>query len=284
MMAFSGQFHGYEELQIYTKYVKITLMTQIQKRFIALLCACVLVAVSFLLWTNVVSGAVSLRMWNTLLATVQEVSPEMRGVEEKSAVMHAAAPQAFVAASVAMELLPQQLQETVSKTPENTRKDNEWSQWELRQWFTLSIPSIGVRTSVSLPSRRYWDAKQWQLLEEQMQIGLLYGATAYPHSAVPGHKGTVIISGHSSPPDSRAEENAFGNLFARLPEIQEGESIILVMGNDVVRYRVDHTEIVHPDATVILQQQQDESLLKLITCFPIGTTRSRYIVTAVLEE
>jgi len=156
--------------------------------------------------------------------------------------------------------------------------------WEVRKLYTLSIPEIGVRVPVSVPSRRYWDAKAWDLLEEQMQVGLLDGAVAYPHSADPGALGTLIVAGHSSPPTELAAASAYGNVFAKLPSLTEGDEIHVQIGNRSNVYRVQRTEIFTASDTYILAQQDDEKLLKLITCYPIGTSKDRWVITAVLEE
>ena len=168
--------------------------------------------------------------------------------------------------------------EVVHKSP--PEEINELTQWELQNAWGISIPSLSVRAPILLPSMRYWSAQQWELLEEQMQIGLNHGAVAYPHSASPGNNGSLIVAGHSSPPDEKARNSAFGSLFAKLPDITIGEEIEVVSGGETVRYKVEAKNVVSPKTTTILEQQNDESVLKLITCFPVGTTRNRMIITA----
>lgn len=156
----------------------------------------------------------------------------------------------------------------------------ELEQWELVNAWGISIPSLSVRAPILLPSMKYWSTQSWDLLEQQMQVGLNHGAVAYPHSVNPGRDGSLIVAGHSSPPDEKSADSAYGSLFARLPEIEIGEEVEVMSGGEVVRYRVDSKEVVSPKATSILQQQPDESVLKLITCYPVGTTRDRMIITA----
>jgi len=167
--------------------------------------------------------------------------------------------------------------ERILKSPEQ----KELEQWEVERWLTLSIPQLDLRVPVYLPSRRFWDARQWDLLEEQMQVGLLNGATAYPHSVGPGTAGSVIIAGHSSPPNERAEESKYGHMFASLPNIERGDTITITSNGTLVTYEVVRTGIVEPTDTEILVQQTDKSLLKLITCYPVGSTKNRFVVTAV---
>jgi LPXTG-site transpeptidase (sortase) family protein len=152
---------------------------------------------------------------------------------------------------------------------------------ELRPFGVLSIPKIGVHAPVFLPDRTFWDAQQWESLEEQMQSGLAQGAVAYPHSVRPGENGSVIIAGHSSPPDERAQQSAYGHLFRRLPELVEGDVItVLQTDGSYIDYAVRTTKIVPATETDILQQRDNKAILTLITCYPIGTTRDRWVVTA----
>ena len=160
-------------------------------------------------------------------------------------------------------------------------QETELQKWGLGPVYTLSIPKIGIRASVYQPARTYWDDREWNLMEEQMQVGLSYGAVAYPHSVQPGRRGTVIIAGHSSPPDERAQQSAYGWLFRKLPDLQEGDTISILRGESFVDYTIESIAIVSSSATEILVQQSRQSILKLITCYPIGTTKERWVVTAV---
>ncbi|MDD5026601.1 MAG: sortase [Candidatus Peribacteraceae bacterium] len=160
----------------------------------------------------------------------------------------------------------------------------ELKQWGLSKRYELSIPSISLHASVYVPDRRYWDAQQWDLLEQQMQVGLLHGAAAYPHSVLPGGAGAVIIAGHSSPPNAQARLSAFGTLFARLPDLSVGDTVALLREGQTITYRVTGRSVVEATATEVLSQPDSGSMLKLITCYPIGTDAKRLIVTAELVE
>lgn len=161
---------------------------------------------------------------------------------------------------------------------------SELDKWELSPVWNLRIPSLGIRTPVLLPSMKFWSVQAWDMLEEQMQVGLNHGAVAYPHSAAPGTVGSLIVAGHSSPPDEKSEASPYGHLFATLPDIAVGQDIEFVQGGEVVRYTVESKNVVSPQSTDILLQQNDESILKLITCYPVGTTKNRMIITAKKVE
>jgi LPXTG-site transpeptidase (sortase) family protein len=146
---------------------------------------------------------------------------------------------------------------------------------------SLSIPKINVRAPVLLAERTLWDTRSWELLEERMQDALVYGTVAYPHSVLPGQQGNLIVAGHSSPPDLRAGESQFGDVFHRLPELQVSDVITLLQPDGgYADYVVRSTKVVSASETEVLKQDHRGSILTLITCYPIGTTKDRWIVTA----
>lgn len=259
-------------------------MTSTHKRVLLTVIAAFLCVFSIVLWTIVVGR--NMRVSSTPASVVADRTAE-----------HAAAPliaeddeQADVAEPLPEEgsveqdkvLIP--LTETQEAQEEPSAQRLELKQWGLSKRYELSIPSIGLHTAVYVPDRRYWDARQWDLLERQMQVGLLQGAAAYPHSAAPGGAGALIIAGHSSPPSEQARLSAFGTLFSRLPDLSVGDTVALLMDGRTITYRVTGRSVVEATATEVLSQPDEGSMLKLITCYPIGTDARRLIVTAELVE
>ena len=157
---------------------------------------------------------------------------------------------------------------------------SELTQWELQRAWGISVPTLGIRAPVLLPSQKYWSSRAWDLMEEQMQVGLNYGTVAYPHSVAPGGNGSLIIAGHSSPPTEASKRSIYGDVFAQLPAINIGEDVTISSGGRSITYTVEDKIIVKPSEVSILEQQDDESLLKLITCYPVGTTKNRMIIIA----
>lgn len=178
------------------------------------------------------------------------------------------------------ELLPERFASPEGQQHAAPAESDELLQWGIAQRNSLAIPSIALSVPVFQPDRTFWDRHDWATLEEQMQIGLLHGATAYPHSVLPGEQGVLIIAGHSSPPDHRAQGSAFGRIFERLTELRKGESVLVTDDEETFRYRVTDTMIVDAGSTDILRQEKDRSLLKLITCYPVGSDAKRFIVIA----
>ncbi|MBM3230944.1 sortase [Candidatus Peregrinibacteria bacterium] len=262
-------------------------------RKIAYSLALIAIVVSCFVWTELVRYQVQARLLlNVALQQIQEgteprdVTPEVSEQphvnSEHTMATHAAATD--VSASVVTEVFPVPEVDPI-QPPSSAAPADELAEWEIRRAWSISIPSLGIRAPVFLPSDKYWSARAWDLLEEQMQIGLGYGSVAYPHSASPGARGALIIAGHSSPPDNRSANSPYGKLFATLPEISDASEIVVKRGDDAFTYVVQSTEIVSAQTTSILAQDvNDGRLLKLITCYPVGTTTNRFVVTARLKQ
>ena len=243
-----------------------------QKKRSAWLCACTSLAFSLLIWTAVVS--------RIALGTFPDQ-------------VHSAAPSLLEGVIRGMGDSMHDLTGSILETPvvdESPRlhddshggdtAGDEAADWGIAQKYTLSIPAISMRAPVQVPSRTYWDARKWSLLEQQMQVGLRNGVVAYPHSPEPGERGSLIIAGHSSPPDALAADSDYSDIFARLPELTMGDKISVNHDGLAVRYEVTGSTIVSPSHTEILRQQTEKGVLKLITCYPVGTTKDRMIITA----
>jgi LPXTG-site transpeptidase (sortase) family protein len=267
-------------------------MIQHQKRSIAYVLAVLSIVLSLFLWAGIVRSFMAPLAQVTgedTPAAPEPVSSSGGSLPSGDTGMHAVTPMRSA------PLMPP-LHFAGSATPVSTdrgstsssvadqQKSDELAQWEIRELATLSIPSLSIRSTVFLPSRRYWDAHDWETMERQMQVGLLYGVVSYPHAVLPGANGTIVIAGHSSPPNDRARESRFGTIFASLPAIEPTVQIILRTGSETVTYAVVDTRIVPAGDTTILVEQKEESLLKLITCYPIGSTKDRFVVIAKRVE
>ncbi len=266
-------------------------MKQIQKIAVLSTVCAIALAASFVSYTEIVTELVVRNL--DALNSVQLISATNEAVSREEKPLHEAEEKAVTSvhySASSVPIVPTSSEPDKSETTSILDKiflkqeEKELQQWGISQWLTVSIPSVSVRAPVYLPSKEYWDSREWVMLEQQMQVGLLYGTTAYPHSVNPGGIGTIYIAGHSSPPNERASESAYGSVFARLPELKYGDKITIGHGADITRYKVIRTQIVSAADTEILAQQSGRSILKLITCYPVGTVRQRMIVTAETEE
>jgi len=250
------------------------MLTHKQKAFAAYFLAIIDLFLSLVLWTRVLA--------------VQQVTP-LSPVEEQTVILQASEPvttdnsaqqKAIHRAAPAFAEVSKKSEQEPVDLPESPKPVDERTQWGLTRRYALSIPSLSVHVPVFVPERTYWDARQWDLLEQQMQIGLLYGAVAYPHSVTPGARGALIIAGHSSPPTARAEESAFGRVFAHLPDLRVGDEIVVRFGTTSVSYTVEDKQVVSARNTSILANDGEEPLLKLITCYPVGSVKDRMVIIA----
>lgn len=153
------------------------------------------------------------------------------------------------------------------------------------QTGTLSYDRLGVTAPIGKPSLLSWEQRNWRQLEDQLQFLLLNGVAAYPHSVLPGERGRLIIAGHSSPPTMEAIGSPYEQIFSTLPDAKIGDVITVrdASGNEYT-YVVTKTQIVPATYTQILLQDKKARELLLFTCYPVGTTRERFVVWAEMTE
>lgn len=165
---------------------------------------------------------------------------------------------------------------------ERPGEGNEWG--VAFSVYRLSYPDLGIADApVARPSMKFWAKQEWDKLEEQLQFALRTGLTVYPHSPSFGRPGNTVVAGHSSPPPA-AEEGSASRLFASLPSAEKGDRIELKRGNRTLEFEVTETRVVPPGDVSVLLQRDDRTELTLITCYPVGTIQSRFIVRAKLVE
>lgn len=169
----------------------------------------------------------------------------------------------------------------------NTISDQSLSyKWEvsLNTGF-LSYPDLNISAPIGKPSITHWKNRNWRALENQMQYGLMHGLVVYPHSPEPGGKGRMIVAGHSSAPTLESLGSPYEDVFASLPNAEIGDRIEVRKGESIPSmYEVYETQIVSPTHTTILLQDPKVRDLILFTCYPVGTTRERFMVKAKLIE
>lgn len=104
-----------------------------------------------------------------------------------------------------------------------------------------------------------------------------------PGSALPGERGNVFVTGHSSLPQFFSADN-FQTIFANLPNLKVGDEITLSAAGQDFKYGVENLKIINPNQTeVINPPDQDGRYLTLMTCVPPGFNTKRLIVLAKLR-
>lgn len=105
-----------------------------------------------------------------------------------------------------------------------------------------------------------------------------------PGSALPGEKGNVFITGHSTLVQLYKQGNYKG-IFSRLPELKRGDEIDIEALGTRYQYLIEGMRIVEPkDTSVVEPPDKNGRYLTLMTCVPPGFNTKRLIVLARLKE
>jgi LPXTG-site transpeptidase (sortase) family protein len=103
-----------------------------------------------------------------------------------------------------------------------------------------------------------------------------------PGSALPGEKGNVFVTGHSSLPQPMGSKHAW---FVNLPNIKKGDNIYLNAAGQQFNYVVEGLKIVDPKDTSVLNPPDARGrYLTLMTCVPPGFNTKRLVVLAKLKS
>lgn len=142
----------------------------------------------------------------------------------------------------------------------------------------LIIPKMEKNIPIVRPSMDALMKEDWKQFELDIQTALHDGVVHYPGSARPGQPGNFFLTGHSSyyPWD----DGKYKDVFARLSELNPGDTYMVYYGGDRHTYRVTAKKEVKPSDVTVLDQPTDKRLATLMTCTPVGTTLRRLIVTA----
>lgn len=139
----------------------------------------------------------------------------------------------------------------------------------------LSIPKL----EVSVPLI-------WSQSPDDFTADLEKGVIHYPGTAYPGQLGLAYISGHSS--NYIWSQSAYSHVFSRLNELKAGDEFFISLtraeGDKIsLRYVVfDRREFRPEDQTQFSPVVFGESEVYLSTCWPLGSTAKRMVVSARL--
>lgn len=147
-------------------------------------------------------------------------------------------------------------EQTFSYFVSNSRRENKPAYDE----FTISIPSIKIDHA-----KVFVDSNNFSKALAQL-----------PGSALPGEKGNLFISGHSSLSEALSIQNS---VFAKLPDVKKGDIIEVFAQKTKFKYRVISIKIVDPkDVSVIAPINEMGRFISLMTCVPPGLNFKRLIV------
>jgi sortase A len=147
-----------------------------------------------------------------------------------------------------------------------------------------TAPTRSTQTAGHLPQNRLIIPKLkidapiiWEVTENEILERLKDGVAHYKGTNLPGENGNVFITGHSS--NFWWAEGNYKQIFALLDELEIGNKIYITYDKTLYIYQVEEKKIVNPTQIETLSPA-DHSVLSLMTCYPIGTTINRLVVTA----
>lgn len=133
--------------------------------------------------------------------------------------------------------------------------------------YELSIPSLNLDNLKVIVDTNDFDQSLAQL----------------PGTALPGEKGNVFITGHSSLPQLFRPGN-YQAIFAELPKIKKGDQINIKAGGQRFTYVVEGLRVVSPEEVWVINPPDNNGrYLSLMTCVPPGFYFKRLIVLAKLS-
>ncbi|MCL5407174.1 MAG: class D sortase [Patescibacteria group bacterium] len=130
----------------------------------------------------------------------------------------------------------------------------------------LVVPKIGVNAPIL-----------WNVNEDQVNDKLLEGVVHFKGTALPGQKGNIFITGHSS--YYSWVVSPYKDVFSLLEKLSTGDKIYIQYQGNTFTYVVSNTKVVSPNELSVLDQTPDFNLT-LMTCVPVGTNLNRLIVTS----
>lgn len=109
----------------------------------------------------------------------------------------------------------------------------------------------------------------------EVSLGLESGLIHINGTALPGEKGNIYVTGHSS--NYIWAKGEYNSIFATLDQLIVGDLIYVKFSGETYVYKVTGQRVVVPTDLSVFGQS-DQSKLTLVTCWPIGTSLKRLVV------
>ena len=141
----------------------------------------------------------------------------------------------------------------------------------------IVIPTIGKNIPlIDIQQKKVeWVDELNDIFMKELENGVI----RYPGSAKPGDAGNSFIFGHSSNfPWMQWEYN---DVFSLLDKVSYDDEIVVYYGQEKHIYKIRTKNVISPGDVSVLQNEvsDDRSKLTLMTCWPIGTTLNRLVLT-----
>lgn len=142
--------------------------------------------------------------------------------------------------------------------------------------LSVHIAAIDLAAPVTYPQSR---------TEEDVQEAMDRGVAYYPGTAFPGQSGNTYLTGHSS--NYFWSTGQYNRVFRELRQLEVGDTFSIVQtqstGHKInLNYQVYDIRVAENDDPSIWLPDREGSLTTLVTSWPIGSTRQRYVVRGLL--
>ncbi|RZT21356.1 class D sortase [Fictibacillus sp. BK138] len=118
-----------------------------------------------------------------------------------------------------------------------------------------------------------------------LTLPIMEGASQQNLKVAAGHmKGTSPIGEIGNAAIAAHRSYTYGKQFNRLLEVEKGDIVQIETAQKILTYTVTDNLLVKPTDLSVLQSNQTESIVTLITCHPMKNPTHRYIVKAVLKK
>jgi len=114
------------------------------------------------------------------------------------------------------------------------------------------------------------------ILHGTSKANLKLGAGQITGTSKLGDVGNAALAAHRS--------HTYGRMFNRLDELEIGDKIIVETADGTFEYTVYEKLVVEPDDVSVLNRNDKDRVLTLVTCTPLYTATHRLIVHAVIRD
>lgn len=132
----------------------------------------------------------------------------------------------------------------------------------------LNVAGHGIMGYIEIPTIKCSLPIYHGIDEAVLQIAI--GHLEWSSLPVGGEGSHCVLSGHRGLPSAK--------LFTDLDQLEEGDTFILRILDEILTYEVDEIHIVDPHDTSHLQMEAGEDLCTLVTCTPYGVNSHRLLV------
>ncbi|MBM7614774.1 class D sortase [Alkaliphilus hydrothermalis] len=114
------------------------------------------------------------------------------------------------------------------------------------------------------------------ILQGATEKNLKIGAAVVRGTTPLGDIGNTALAGHRS--------HTYGRFFNRLDELEVGDQILIEKEGEIYQYKIYKKHIVIPEDVTVLNRNNKDQILTLVTCHPLYTSTHRLIIHAVYKK